>query len=244
MARMSKDDSTLFLSAPVNALIEGIYKENTSLREILEQGDLGLGTLNDLDGELMIVDGRAWKISGKGQVEEVSKDALTPFACVTHFKCLSQDSITEPMEYALFQAFLERLLPSPNMMMALKIEGLFEQVRTRSVPRQECYRPLVEVTKNQPTFDFANIEGTLVGFYTPPFLSSLCVPGFHLHFLAKNGRSGGHLLSCRPAKAVVSVQLLRYLRVNLPMTLDFMTLDFQRDTKKDLRIAETEPGKK
>ena len=37
--------------------------------------------------------------------------------------------------------------------------------------------PLVEVAAEQPVFEFENIEGTLAGFFTPEFMSSLSVPG-------------------------------------------------------------------
>ena len=41
--------SSLYLCAPVNALVEGIYEENIPLSKIREHGDFGLGTFNDLD---------------------------------------------------------------------------------------------------------------------------------------------------------------------------------------------------
>lgn len=57
-------------------------------------------------------------------------------------------------------------------------------MRVRSLPKQENYRPLVEVAKEQSVFTFTDIEGSLAGFFTPAFLSSLNVPGFHLHFVS------------------------------------------------------------
>ena len=60
-------------------------------------------------------------------------------------------------------------MPSPNLFYAFRIEGEFSEVKTRSVPKQETYRPLVEVTSEQPVFNFSNVTGTLVGFFTPRF---------------------------------------------------------------------------
>ena len=51
----------LFQTSTVEALLGGAFDGDLSLAELLEHGDLGLGTLNGLDGELIVVDGRAWK---------------------------------------------------------------------------------------------------------------------------------------------------------------------------------------
>jgi len=68
-------------------------------------------------------------------------------------------------------------------------------MKVRSVPKSECYIPLVEIAKEQPVFEFENIRGTLAGFYTPDFMAAVSVPGMHLHFLSDDLAHGGHL--CR-----------------------------------------------
>jgi acetolactate decarboxylase len=76
------------------------------------------------------------------------------------------------------------------------------------------------------------IDGTLAGFFTPAFLSSLNVPGLHLHFLSGDLKHGGHLLTCDPCRVRVGVQILDRVEVALPMSLDYLTLDFRRDTER------------
>ena len=106
------------------------------------------------------------------------------------------------------------------------------------MPKQDSYKPLVEVAKEQPVFEFTNIKGTLAGFYTPAFMSSLSVPGLHLHFLSSDFQSGGHLLECRSENVRAGVQFINSLELSLPMSLDYLTLDFQRDIEDDLDKAE------
>ena len=36
------NEKILFITAPVNALVEGLYREETSISEILARGDFGL----------------------------------------------------------------------------------------------------------------------------------------------------------------------------------------------------------
>ncbi len=232
------DVNTIYLCAPVNALVEGIYEEKIPFSEIKRHGDLGLGTFDDLDGEMVMLDGNVYQIRMDGSVTLESDDALTPFACVTFYRPLSHDQSADPMTYPAFLKWLTNLLPSPNMFYALRIEGTFSYLKLRSVPKQENYRPLVQVTEHQAEFEFRDITGTLTGFYTPPFMASLSVPGLHLHFLSSDFRRGGHLLECETRTIKAGIQMLDRLELNLPKSLDYMTWDFQRDVARDLDKAE------
>jgi acetolactate decarboxylase len=235
---MTKRPSSVYLCAPVNALVEGIYQERIPLSKIKQHGDFGLGTFDSLDGEMVMLDGRVYQITGDGQVHEVDEEAATPFACVTFYAPASHDDLDGELGYADFLDWILRLLPSPNLFYALRLEGSFAHVRVRSVPRQENYRPLVEVAADQPVFELSEVEGTLAGFFSPAFLESLTVPGLHLHFLSADRRQGGHLLECRPRRLRAGVQFISTLELGLPMSLDYLTWDFRRDTGADLDKAE------
>lgn len=230
--------SRIYLSSPVNALVEGIYEQNVPLSEIRKHGDFGLGTFNDLDGEMVMLDGQIYRVGGDGTVSLVDPEIKTPFACVTFYECMSYENSQIEMAYPQFLDWLTSLMPSPNLFCAFRIEGEFKQVKTRSVPKQESYRPLVDVTKDQPEFYFHDIAGTLVGFFTPAFMSSLSVPGIHLHFLSDDRQQGGHLLACHTKQVRAEIQLLYTLELSLPLSLDYLTWNFQRDIKKDLDKAE------
>lgn len=230
--------SRIYLCAPVNALVEGIYEEKIPFTQIKQHGDFGLGTFEDLDGEMVMLDGEIYQVTGTGEAHRVDEKTRTPFACVTFYRPLSQDRLEAEMPYADFLVWLERLLPSPNIFYALRIEGLFSYLKVRSVPKQENYRPLIEVAQEQPVFTYTDIEGTLAGFFTPSFLSLVSVPGLHLHFLSADRRRGGHLLECRPKRVAVGVQMLSTLELALPMSLDYLTWDFDRTIEADLSKAE------
>jgi acetolactate decarboxylase len=228
----------VYLCAPVNALVEGIYEQNIPFTQVKQHGDFGLGTFDNLDGEMVMLDGEIYQITDEGRVHIVDEQALTPFACVTFYRPLSHDELNTELSYTEFQEWLRGLLPSPNIFYAIRVEGRFASIRVRSVPKQENYRPLVEVAREQPVFTFSDIEGTLVGFFTPSFVSSLSVPGLHLHFLSADRQRGGHLLECRPTRVRAGVQFISSLELALPMGLDYLTWDFSRDTKQDLDKAE------
>lgn len=230
--------NSVYLCAPINALVEGIYEQKIPLADIKKHGDFGLGTFDNLDGEMVMLDGCIYQITSDGRVGQVDDQALTPFACVTFYQPLSHDDLEREMPYEAFIQWLQDLFPSPNIFYAIRIEGVFADIRLRSVPKQESYRPLVEVAKEQPVFQFSDIRGTLAGFFTPSFMSSLSVPGLHLHFLSADLQHGGHLIHCRPRKVRVGVQFISSLELALPMSLDYLTWDFRRDIDQDLDKAE------
>ncbi len=238
ISQNSKEKSKIFISTPVNALVEGIYQQNIPVSEILHHGDFGLGTFNDLDGEMVILDGKIYQADSTGKVSEMDSKILTPFACTTFFKPVCFEEYKGRLNYSDFLKWIESLMPSPNIFYAFKIKGNFEFVRTRSVPKQENYRPLVEVAKDQPEFRYQNVNGTLAGFHTPSFMSSLNVPGLHLHFLSEDLSKGGHLLECITKEITAEIQFLYSLELSLPVNLDYLFWDFRRDIVKDLNKAE------
>ena len=213
----------VYLSAPVSALMKGLYEEDTTIANIKKHGDFGLGTFNDLNGEMVMLDGRAYQLETDGLAHSVDDAAQMPFACVTFFHPTTVEDIEQDLDDAGFRNLLERLILSKNMFYAIRIDGCFSYLKVWSIHKQENYRPIAEV---RPTpFDFQDIEGTLVGFYTPRFIGSLSMPGHHLHFLSADRRHGGHLFQCRLKKARIAIQFVPELKLNLPMTLDYLTTD-------------------
>jgi acetolactate decarboxylase len=229
----------LHVTTPVNALVEGIYQENVSIAEVLQHGDFGLGTFNHLDGEMVVLDGVVYQLKSDGQAYPVAPETHTPYACVNFFSPDSAEDIEQALDFQALTELLERMLPSSNMIYAIRIDGEFGYIRTRSVPRQECYRPLVEVAREQPEFEYHDVVGVMTGYWTPTFMQALSVPGFHLHFIDERRERGGHLLACETRSMRIAIQHLPRLEVGLPVSLDYLTAEFTRNLGADLKEAET-----
>jgi hypothetical protein len=54
--------------------------------------------------------------------------------------------------------------------------------------------PLVAAAAQQREFHLREVRGTLVGFWSPGYLQSILVAGYHLHFLDRSRTAGGHVL--------------------------------------------------
>jgi acetolactate decarboxylase len=222
LSRESKSGA-VYLSAPADAMMKGIYQETSTIGEVKLHGDFGLGTFNDLDGEMVLLDGIAYQIRTDGQTRVVEDEVETPFACATYFEPESVEKIDWELDHQGFTALLDRIIPSENMFYAIRIEATFSMIKMWSVPKQPLHQPISAVRPSM--FTFCDVDGTLAGFYTPKFLKALCLPGFHFHFLTADRGHGGHLKECRLSNARISVQFVSRLELDLPSTFDFMTTD-------------------
>jgi len=231
------DQDVLFQVSTINALLEGVYDGEFSFRELKTFGDLGLGTFNSLDGEMIMVDGEIYQVKSDGKVYVIPDSAKTPFSAVTFFEEDTSIAINGLTDYKSMEEFLDNNLPTRNLIYAIKIEGLFKYARTRSVPKQEKpYPPLMEVVKTQPEFEFHNVKGTLVGFRLPEYINGINVPEYHLHFITENKEGGGHLLELETGKVRVGIDFTDKIFVILPNSREFYDADLCKE--KDLEKVE------
>lgn len=231
---------TLYQVSTSTALVEGIYQGAVRIGTLREHGDLGLGTFENLDGEMVVVDGGFFQVRGDGSVRECEDDALSPFAVVTHFEPESETRLGECPDLGHLTSRFDALRNSDNLFFALRVDGHFEYVHARAVCRTEEGVPLVQAAAVQPEFEFRDVAGTLVGFWTPEYARALNAPGYHLHFLSSDRRKGGHLLQCRGRELRLQMQREGDYRVALPETEDFLKADLRRDPAADLAKAEGE----
>ncbi len=102
------------------------------------------------------------------------------------------------------------MFPAGASSCAIRLDGRFELVRARSVPRQEPpYRPLTEVVADQHVFELADVEGTMLGFRFPTYVEGIEVAGYHLHFVSADRSRGGHVLDSRCARSAGADRPLR-----------------------------------
>jgi acetolactate decarboxylase len=231
---------TLTQTSTIDALAAGVYDGKMSLRQLKMYGDTGLGTFDALDGEMMLVDGTVYQVRADGTVHVPGPDETTPFAAVTFFEPDREKTLTSGINLKQLTDEIDSILPTLNVIYALRIEGSFKKVRTRSVPRQsKPYRPLAEVVKTQPTFNFENVEGVIVGLRCPPFMKAVNVSGYHLHFLTKDKKAGGHVLGLTVDKAVVKIDQINNFYVILPENQDFYRLNMETDRSAAVSAVET-----
>ena len=224
----------------IDAILNGVYDGVIDFGTLKEYGDFGIGTFEGLDGEMLGFDGYFYQVKADGIAYPVADSLETPFASVTFFDADDSRDVPEGIDYEQLEAFLDEVLPTENIFYAVKIEGSFSYMKTRSVPAQEKpYPPLTEVTQQQPTFEFSEVTGTIVGFRCPAYVSGVNVPGYHLHFLTASKDAGGHVLDFQIESAEVSVDYTSEFLMILPSSdSDFYDIDLSQDLQDELEQAE------
>lgn len=240
MATGPASHHTLYQVSTATALVQGIYQGAVRVETLREHGDLGLGTFENLDGEMVIVDGQFFQARSDGSVRECDDEVLSPFAVITRFAPDAAVTLPQDPDLSHLTSEFDRLRHSGNIFFALRVDGHFDYVHARAMCRTKEGVPLVEAAAVQPEFEFRDVEGTLVGFWTPEYAKTLNVPGYHLHFVSADRTRGGHLLQCRGTGLRLQIQSEGDYHIALPETEDFLKADLRRDPAADLAKAEGE----
>jgi acetolactate decarboxylase len=234
-----REEHVLFQASTIGALLAGAYDGDLSVAELAARGDLGLGTLNRLDGEMIALDGRFYRADVEGRIHPVPPEARTPFAVVTRFEPSVDVRVEETLSHDELLARLDELAPAGASSCAIRLDGRFDSVRARSVPAQEHpYRPLTEVVADQHVFELDDVEGTMVGFRFPAYAEGIEVAGYHLHFISEDRGRGGHVLDSRAAGLRARLDPSDDLHVELPPGVDLADPDLAASTHAAVTAVE------
>jgi acetolactate decarboxylase len=125
------------------------------------------------------------------------------------------------------------------MLYAIRIDGTFPAMKVRSVPRQEKpYPRLVDAVAHQRIFEYEQVSGTVVGFFTPAFMDGLNVPGYHLHFISDDRRLGGHVLDYTLGNGTIALDDTPELRMVLPTHGAFYAANLSADLSAEIARVE------
>ncbi len=214
-----QDRDTVTQLAPFLYVLSGNYDGALTVAQFKAAGNFGIGTFEGLDGEAVLLDGVVYQVKGDGSVNIPEDTRHMPYGASTLFDEDLRRTMKNIASFEVFAKALEAHFEDKQIFYAVKARGVFSAMRVRSCDKQEKpYRPLAEVTKQQHEYTYTQTRGTLIGFWTPPFVpGAMGVPGFHLHFLSDDRTQGGHVLDFQaPALAITLDPTPR-------ITIDFST---------------------
>ena len=237
-ANPREGEQAIVQMSTIDALMAGNYDGTISLADLSGSGNFGIGTFHRLDGEMVLYDGIFYQVKSDGKISHPENTVTTPFATVTRFKPEAGFAVG-PLSYSGLKSRIDSLMGSPNLFFAIDLKGTFRLVRTRSVPvQQKPYPPLVEVSARQPEFEATNVKGLLMGFYCPPYVTGINVPGYHFHFLSDDKTFGGHILQVEIEEGVLRLDQVNQIKVMLPDEGSFLEANLKEDLSNDLRKVE------
>lgn len=229
---------SIFQVSTSGAIVQGLYQGCVTVADLRRHGDLGLGTFEDLDGEMILIDGHCFQARADGSITEASDDELTPFATVVSFIADSTQTINGIDSFEDLTHALDLLRTSANVIVAFRITGTFDAMTLRAACKHESGTGLVDATADQGIFDLTGITGTILGFWTPEYAQAIGISGYHLHAISDDRRHGGHLLDVAMRDATVEIHQVNDVHLAIPETQAFLAADLNADTTTALDIAE------
>ncbi|MBO0440073.1 acetolactate decarboxylase [Candidatus Enterococcus ikei] len=234
-------ETVLYQHGTLGALMAGLMDGTETIANILKKGDFGIGTLSGLDGELIILDGKAFQGREDGALIAINEEQETPYAAVTTFKPTITFPVDGPADNLKINTLIRDHLKSENLFHAIKIHGIFKEVHIRVMPKQQKpYKRLVEVSKEQPEFIKGNVTGTIVGFFTPELFQGVAAADLHLHFIDDDQTFGGHLMDFELESGTIEIEPMDSLLQHFPKndeTFIHTAIDYA-DLEKEIQEAE------
>ncbi|WP_428232605.1 acetolactate decarboxylase [Flavobacterium sp.] len=227
----------------IDAFIGGLYKGTLPIKQLKLKGDFGLGAPDLLDGELTMLDGKAYQTKSTGETVVLEDEHKTSFSSVTFFKSDTTFFVKPIVEHKILLEQIAQSLKNKNAMYAIKITGNFDDIKTRAFPpvKTKPFPKLATILEKQQFFEYENTAGTLIGYYFPEYLNGINVSGFHFHFLSDDKKQSGHVLDLTAKNLIIEIAELKGFDLDIPSDKDFQNFKF--NTKDHEGLKRVEQGK-
>ena len=105
----------IFQYSTLSALLEGVYDGDLTIGELRKHGNFGMGTLNALNGEMILLDGKCYQATSDGKILSVPDSTLTPFAVALNFSPDTIIKLNRRLSMAELDKYLDQLITKPNL---------------------------------------------------------------------------------------------------------------------------------
>ena len=235
--------SKMFQVSTLQALALGYTKSVITVSELLEHGDIGLGTFEGVDGEMIVLDGKCYQASADGTAFEAPAEKGVPFCAVSYLNGGTQFEIKNISNINDLKNELNLRIDMSfelNSMHVLRIDGCFKSVMARSESGRQSHHVELKnlLENNQQDFVFNDIQGTLVCVHFPDYMDGINAPGWHLHFISKDGKKGGHVFDAEFESANAVISKISAIEIKLPEGAYFDTYALKEASSSDIKKVE------
>ena len=234
---------SMYQVSTVQALAMGYTRAVITVEELLRHGDTGLGTFENVDGEMIVADGVCFRAMVDGTVAEAPGKLGVPFASVSRLSGVRSFPLEGVENIDALKTVLTQRVEEDfglNSMHMVRIDGTFDRVSARSESGQRTQHVTLKdmLQKRQRDFFFDDIEGTLICVYYPDYMDGINVPGWHLHFLSADKTRGGHVFDCVPRRATARLDKISRIEIQLPFSPAFDTYSLKSASQDEIRQVE------
>lgn len=238
----------IYQISTLQALALGYTRSVVTVKELLEHGDIGLGTFEDVNGEMIIVDGQCFRATEDGTVWEAEPDMGVPFASVAKADFSPCFEVRDIPDIEKMKEILTLKIEEDfglNSMHIVRIDGAFNRVCARSESAYHSQHVDLKdiLSQTQRDFMFENIAGTMVCIYYPDYMDGINAPGWHLHFLSEDRSKGGHVFDLELESGKVQLAKINNIEIQLPTEPAFDTYSLKEASGNDIKQVEQGNGK-
>jgi acetolactate decarboxylase len=236
------DDDSMYQISLMQAFMHGEYDGVITVGDFKTHGDIGLGTFEGVNGEMIVLDGVVYQAAADGSINVMPDNETIPFATITNF---DEDGVINNIAATNFDnltAQLDKEIEKygTNNMYVIKIKGDFSNITVRSVEKQEKpYKEFTDVAAvDQKVFNHTDQTGTLVAVYFPEYMNELNMHGWHLHFLSDDKTTGGHVLGFNDFSGSGQIDEIHEFNMILPTDDSFAKMNFTEDMSNKISSVE------
>ena len=238
---MSK--TKMYQVSTLQALMLGYSRPVISVAELLEHGDTGLGTFEDVDGEMIVLDGVCYRATENGEVEIAKPDKGVPFSAVCKMENNRTAELGQFGDIDSLKSALNNLIEEHfglNSMHMVRIDGEFELVDARSESSYKSMHVSLKdiLGKTQKAFQFENVKGTLVCVYFPDYMDGINAAGWHLHFVSDDKTRGGHVFELKMKIGRAVIDKINSIELKLPDEPIFDTYSLKNASEDEVKQVE------
>ena len=236
-------DNKMFQISTLQELALGYSRAVVNVGDMMRHGDLGLGTFEDVNGEMIVLDGHCYRADEKGNVSEADDKTGVPFSSVTIFKedrICEIDSIDSIEKLKVFLDLRIEENFGLNSMHIVRIDGSFKRVCARSESGYRAHHVTLKeaLSVTQRDFYFDDISGTLVCVYYPDYMDGINASGWHLHFVSEDRKKGGHVFDLSMEKGTAYFEKITNIEIILPHEPAFDTYALKGASRDEIKSVE------
>ena len=236
----------IYQVSTLQALALGYTRPVVTVQELMEHGDTGLGTFENVDGEMIVLDGVCYQAKPDGSIVRSENAAGVPFAVAGFVKDGRKFKIDEKKDIAAIKLELTLKIEEDfglNSIHIARIDGLFNVIHARAgAPYRSQHVSLKDIlSKTQKDFCFEQLRGTLVCVYYPDYMDGINASGWHMHFLSEDRTLGGHVFEAWLSAGECRLQKMDRIEIQLPRAAAFDTYSLKEASQDE--IEEVELGK-
>lgn len=235
----------LYQISTLQALAVGYTKPVETVKEFLEHGDCGLGTFENVDGEMIVADGVCYQAKQNGDVVPADESAGIPFGVVGFISDGKTFTINDKRDLDALKTELTALVKGSsgrNSVNIARIDGAFNAVHARSGAAYPAkHVTLMEIlSKTQKEFCFERLKGTLICVYFPDHMDGVNASGWHMHFISEDKTRGGHVLDVSLVCGECRLTKMDAVEIRLPTDAEFDEYSLKEASNEE--IARVEQG--